>query len=117
MGRRRTALPDLLAPDRAGRRRARDGARGLPALRVAETEAGLSFDFILKPGVSSQRLGMKVLEQEGIFDRFVLRARRNLSSPAGKASSQAGADLTRLSSAGPDPHAEAMDDRSQALEH
>jgi DNA mismatch repair ATPase MutS len=40
---------------------------------AAETESGLSFDFILKPGVSSQRLGMKVLEQEGIFDLFVHR--------------------------------------------
>jgi DNA mismatch repair ATPase MutS len=36
------------------------------------TEVGgrLSFDFVLKPGVSSQRLGMKVLEQEGIFRLF-----------------------------------------------
>jgi DNA mismatch repair ATPase MutS len=35
----------------------------------AEENAGpLSFDYVLKPGVSSQRLGMRVLREEGIFD-------------------------------------------------
>jgi DNA mismatch repair protein MutS len=37
---------------------------------ATEVEGRLSFDFVLKPGVSSQRLGMKVLEQEGIFRLF-----------------------------------------------
>ena len=33
---------------------------------AAEQEEGLSFDFKLRSGVSSQRLGMRVLEQEGL---------------------------------------------------
>jgi DNA mismatch repair protein MutS len=52
---------------------------------AAETDEGLSFDYVLKPGVSSQRLGMKVLEEEGIFDLFVHRAaRRGFPAPAWK---------------------------------
>ena len=33
-----------------------------------ETENRLRFDYVLHPGVSSQRLGMRVLREEGIFD-------------------------------------------------
>ncbi len=33
-----------------------------------EAENRLRFDFVLQPGVSSQRLGMRVLKEEGIFD-------------------------------------------------
>jgi DNA mismatch repair protein MutS len=56
---------------------------------AAETEAGLSFDFVLKSGVSSQRLGMKVLEQEGIFDLFVHRQWRRRASAPSSSSRQA----------------------------
>jgi DNA mismatch repair protein MutS len=49
---------------------------------AAETDDGLSFDYVLRLGVSSQRLGMKVLEEEGIFDLFVHRAaRRGFEGP------------------------------------
>jgi DNA mismatch repair ATPase MutS len=44
-------------------------------LEASEVGGRLSFDFRIKPGVSSQRLGMKVLEQEGVFEFF--RYRRN----------------------------------------
>jgi hypothetical protein len=33
-----------------------------------EYEGRLRFDFLLQPGVSSQRLGMRVLAEEGIFE-------------------------------------------------
>ena len=33
---------------------------------AVETEEGLGFDYILRTGISSQRLGMRVLEQEGL---------------------------------------------------
>jgi len=33
-----------------------------------EAQNRLQFDFVLHPGVSSQRLGMRVLKEEGIFD-------------------------------------------------
>ena len=33
-----------------------------------ESEQTLKFDYVLHPGVSSQRLGMRVLREEGIFD-------------------------------------------------
>lgn len=33
-----------------------------------ESEGRLSFDYTLRPGVSSQRLGVRVLREEGVFD-------------------------------------------------
>jgi DNA mismatch repair ATPase MutS len=33
-----------------------------------EDEGTLSFDFVLRPGVSDQRLGMRVLREEGVID-------------------------------------------------
>jgi DNA mismatch repair ATPase MutS len=39
--------------------------------RYFEAEEGsgrLRFDYVLRPGVSSQRLGVRVLREEGIFD-------------------------------------------------
>ncbi|MBT8147989.1 MAG: hypothetical protein KJN90_14115, partial [Gammaproteobacteria bacterium] len=33
-----------------------------------ETEGRLQFDYVLNPGVSSQRLGMRVLSEEGVFE-------------------------------------------------
>jgi len=33
-----------------------------------ETEGELSFDYLLHPGVSNQRLGMRVLSEQGVFD-------------------------------------------------
>ena len=33
-----------------------------------ESEGKLRFDYLLRPGVSSQRLGMRVLREEGVFD-------------------------------------------------
>lgn len=41
-----------------------------------EGEGRLRFDYLLRPGVSSQRLGMRVLKEEGIFD-LLDRARAN----------------------------------------
>ncbi len=41
-----------------------------------EGEGRLRFDYLLRPGVSSQRLGMRVLHEEGVFellDRYPLR--------------------------------------------
>lgn len=35
---------------------------------AGETEERLHFEYILRSGVSSQRLGMRVLEEEGIFE-------------------------------------------------
>jgi DNA mismatch repair ATPase MutS len=35
---------------------------------ATEREGRLVFDFTLRPGVSSQRLGVRVLEEEGVFD-------------------------------------------------
>ena len=35
---------------------------------AAEEHARLSFDYTLRDGVSSQRLGMRVLAEEGVFD-------------------------------------------------
>ncbi|NJD17794.1 MAG: hypothetical protein FIA95_00700 [Gemmatimonadetes bacterium] len=46
----------LLAPARVTCRR----------FEAVETEQGLDFDYILSTGISSQRLGMRVLEQEGL---------------------------------------------------
>ena len=35
----------------------------------AREEGGrLGFDFVLRPGISSQRLGFRVLQEEGVFD-------------------------------------------------
>jgi len=35
---------------------------------IADVEGGkLSFDYLLRPGVSDQRLGVRVLEEEGVF--------------------------------------------------
>jgi DNA mismatch repair ATPase MutS len=34
---------------------------------VLEDDA-VSFDYLVRPGVSDQRLGMKVLEREGVLD-------------------------------------------------
>lgn len=36
--------------------------------RAEESEGRLGFDYLLHPGVSSQRLGMRVLREEGIFE-------------------------------------------------
>jgi DNA mismatch repair protein MutS len=33
-----------------------------------ESEGRLRFDYLLRSGVSSQRLGMRVLREEGVFD-------------------------------------------------
>ena len=33
-----------------------------------ETGGRLSFDYLLRPGISKQRLGMRVLQEEGVFD-------------------------------------------------
>jgi DNA mismatch repair ATPase MutS len=36
---------------------------------IAEVDCGkLKFDYQLRPGVSDQRLGVRVLEEEGVFD-------------------------------------------------
>ena len=36
---------------------------------IAEVDGGrLKFDYQLRPGVSDQRLGVRVLEEEGVFD-------------------------------------------------
>ena len=40
----------------------------------------LCFDYVLHPGVSSQRLGMRVLEEEGVFS--LLDGRRTDTSSA-----------------------------------
>ena len=37
---------------------------------AVENEARLRFDFTLREGVSSQRIGMRVLNEEGVFDLF-----------------------------------------------
>lgn len=37
---------------------------------AVENEARLRFDFRLRPGVSSQRIGMRVLDEEGVFELF-----------------------------------------------
>jgi DNA mismatch repair ATPase MutS len=35
----------------------------------ANEESGrLEFDYVLRPGVSAQRLGVRVLQEEGVFD-------------------------------------------------
>jgi DNA mismatch repair ATPase MutS len=43
---------------------------------AVETDQGLSFDFTLRDGVSSQRLGMRVLEQEGLVAQLRDRSGR-----------------------------------------
>ncbi len=35
---------------------------------AVESEKRLRFDYLLRPGVSSQRIGMRVLSEEGVFD-------------------------------------------------
>lgn len=35
---------------------------------ASETPEGLEYDFLLRPGISAQRLGMRVLEEEGVFE-------------------------------------------------
>ncbi len=35
---------------------------------ASEAEGRLRFEYVLRPGISSQRLGMRVLEEEGIFE-------------------------------------------------
>ncbi len=36
--------------------------------KADEEEESLRFDYVLRPGISTQRLGMRVLREEGIFD-------------------------------------------------
>ena len=36
--------------------------------QVEEGEGKVRFDYLLRPGVSSQRLGMRVLREEGVFE-------------------------------------------------
>ena len=35
---------------------------------ATEVDGQLAFDYVLRPGISAQRLGMKVLEQKGVFE-------------------------------------------------
>jgi DNA mismatch repair protein MutS len=32
-----------------------------------ENDAGLQFDYVVRPGVSTQRLGVRVLHEQGVF--------------------------------------------------
>jgi len=43
-----------------------------------EVEERLSFDYLLHPGVSSQRLGMRVLNEEGVFELLDQEKEQNL---------------------------------------
>jgi DNA mismatch repair ATPase MutS len=43
-----------------------------------ENNGRLMFDFLLRPGVSSQRLGVRVLREEGVFDILDLPGSQNL---------------------------------------
>jgi DNA mismatch repair ATPase MutS len=36
--------------------------------RAEEGEGRLIFDYLLRPGISNQRLGMRLLHEEGVFD-------------------------------------------------
>ena len=36
--------------------------------QAEEGEGKVRFDYLLRPGVSSQRLGMRVLREEGVFE-------------------------------------------------
>ncbi len=52
-----------------------DALQPLPAVvseRFEADEAGgeLRYDYLARPGVSTQRLGMRVLEEEGVFELF-----------------------------------------------
>jgi len=64
-----------------------DTLQPLPAVvseRFEADEAGgeLRYDYVARPGVSSQRLGMRVLEQEGVFDLLdACGALRNEAEP------------------------------------
>ena len=42
-----------------------------------EGEGRLRFDYLLRPGVSSQRLGMRVLREEGVFDLLDKAQKKN----------------------------------------
>jgi len=44
---------------------------------AGEGEGRLSFDYLLRQGVSNQRLGMRVLEEEGVFELLDRSARTN----------------------------------------
>ncbi len=57
------------------------GAVACSRFEAAEGADGLEYDFVLRPGISSQRLGMRVLEEEGVFElreRSALRRERSL---------------------------------------
>lgn len=45
-----------------------------------ESGEQLAFDFILRPGISAQRLGLRVLQEEGVFDLLETGAARQLHS-------------------------------------
>ena len=51
-----------------GERLTASGRVDLRHFEASEHEGRLRFDYVLRPGVSSQRLGMRVLREEGIFD-------------------------------------------------
>ena len=44
------------------------GAVDCRRFEAAEQEGELRYDFVLRPGISSQRLGVRVLEEEGVFE-------------------------------------------------
>lgn len=46
------------------------GAMDLRYFAAIETEERLRFDYRLRPGVSTQRIGVRVLREEGVFDLF-----------------------------------------------
>jgi DNA mismatch repair ATPase MutS len=45
-----------------------DGKIDCRYFQAQEGEGRLRFDYLLRPGVSSQRLGMRVLREEGVFE-------------------------------------------------
>lgn len=51
-----------------GERMLESGLVDLQHFEASEQEGRLRFEYILRPGVSSQRLGMRVLREEGIFE-------------------------------------------------
>ncbi len=44
------------------------GAVDCRRFEAGEGPAGLEYDFVLRPGISAQRLGMRVLVEEGVFE-------------------------------------------------
>jgi len=64
--------------------RSREGDEGLTTAHLAaqESEGGLVFDYQLRPGISDQRLGMVLLEREGVAPELVSAIQRRAGRSA-----------------------------------